>query len=144
MKKQIQAGFTLIELVVVIVILGVLAAVAIPKFIDLRAEAEAAAVSGVAGGLASASAVNYGGCSVYNNVVTPDKCVKISKCSDVGALLTPAMTLDTTESNTAYYLAADTASATNGVTVSCELRKLTASGATSFYSASYSATGAAN
>ncbi|MBP8136054.1 MAG: prepilin-type N-terminal cleavage/methylation domain-containing protein, partial [Rhodoferax sp.] len=34
--KQVQRGFTLIELVMVIVILGVLAAVAIPKFVDLK------------------------------------------------------------------------------------------------------------
>ena len=62
--KQVQRGFTLIELVMVIVILGVLAAVAIPKFVDLKGEAEAAALQGVAGGLASASAVNYAARSV--------------------------------------------------------------------------------
>lgn len=54
-----QAGFTLIELVMVIVILGVLAAVAIPKFVDLGTEAKAAALKGVVGGINSASAVNY-------------------------------------------------------------------------------------
>lgn len=57
--KQVQRGFTLIELVMVIVILGVLAAVAIPKFVDLQVEARAAALQGVVGGINSASAVNY-------------------------------------------------------------------------------------
>lgn len=57
--KQVQRGFTLIELVMVIVILGVLAAVAIPKFVDLKGDAVTAATAGVAGGLSSASAVNY-------------------------------------------------------------------------------------
>ena len=57
--KQVQRGFTLIELVMVIVILGVLAAVAIPKFSDLTADARGAATQGVAGALGSASAINY-------------------------------------------------------------------------------------
>ncbi len=57
--KSTQQGFTLIELVMVIVILGILAATAIPRFVDLTEDASNAALSGVQGGLASASAINY-------------------------------------------------------------------------------------
>jgi len=56
---RLNAGFTLIELVMVIVILSVLASVAIPKFIDMGTDARKAAVASVAGSLASATAINY-------------------------------------------------------------------------------------
>lgn len=64
--SRIQQGFTLIELVVVIVILGILAAVALPKFVDLTGDAEKAAAAGVAGALASATSINYGAKKVNN------------------------------------------------------------------------------
>jgi MSHA pilin protein MshA len=60
MLKSEQRGFTLIELVVVIVILGILAAFALPKFMGLEAQARTSTVSSMAGSIRSAAAMAYG------------------------------------------------------------------------------------
>jgi len=77
-----QAGFTLIELIMVIVILGTLAAIAFPRFVDLSSEAENA-LEGVAASMGSASAMNYAVRVASGRV----KGVPVADCTDVVNLL---------------------------------------------------------
>jgi len=59
MSKSKSSGFTLIELVVVIAILGILAAFAIPRFASLEREARSASTQGLAGSVRSAAAMAH-------------------------------------------------------------------------------------
>ncbi len=76
MKKQ--AGFTLIELVIVIIILGILAVTAAPKFLNLQDDARTSTLKGVEGSLNSAGAM------VYSKAVIAGKDAAESETLDIG------------------------------------------------------------
>lgn len=122
MRAQ-QAGFTLIELVIVIVILGILAVIAIPKYIDLTSDARTAATNGVASGLAAASAVNYA-----SRKANSSKGIAIANCTDVASALAGGLPSGYTITSTAI---------TADATVTCTL---TGPGSTT---ATFAATGIA-
>lgn len=119
MNLNRQHGFTLIELVMVIVILGILAATALPKFVNLTGDAQAAALNGAAGAASSAMAINYSGCLVVNNVVTAGKCAKVKNCTDAAALLQGGAFPTTPNAMTTTALTADVT--TNGTNFTCNL-----------------------
>ncbi|MBA3661736.1 MAG: type II secretion system protein [Gammaproteobacteria bacterium] len=122
MKFKKSIGFTLIELVIVIAIIGILAAVAIPKFLNLSGNAQGAATTAIAGALAAANANNYASRKLSSTIGSA-----VTNCTDVAA------TLQGGALPAGYTIASTTAAA--DTTVTCTLNGPNST------TASFSATG---
>ena len=132
-----RRGFTLIELVIVIVLLGVLSAIAVTRFVNLEDDAQKAALGATAAALTSAMNINYAECAVNNHRTAPtvptSQCQPVSTCE--GLTGAAAVVQGGATSLSGYTITAAAIGAGNGTTLDCTIAKTGLTGETRTFTA---------
>lgn len=117
-KVSTQQGFTLIELIIVIVLLGILAVTAAPKFLNLQDDARDSVLQGIAGSIESAASVVYGKALINGDASAETGSVNVGNSTtvntvygypDASAATNLTNLLDADINNGGDYLTADVA-----------------------------------
>ena len=101
-SKQLQTGFTLIELIIVIVIIGILAAIAVPRFMDLQGQAQRSVRDGLTSNLRSAASLAYAQAAVNNTIGTLDANAVYQALAVPGGITLVGNTFSATINGTPY------------------------------------------
>jgi MSHA pilin protein MshA len=122
MKSRAQAGFTLVELIVVIVILGILAAVAVPRFMGLETEARVASVKNMGGVLKSAALMAHAVCQAQSCANPSTLTIKGQTVTFVNGYPDTTTINNLVESSEGFTVAANVYTKTGAASAGCWVR----------------------